>query len=216
MTFVGTVLDLSGNDGRAIDHRLAQATKVFHKWRPVLQCPSASRACRVALCCTTFLSALLWLSETWYPTKKQSATISSWAARCVGWVVGVKRRQNEEWLEYWRRLHRTGHEQLAQVGGANVQRRKKLHSFAGHLARMTDELPGRALRTKSLAWWRHCQSKGICSHPGRFKAWRWEQQLMDSYGEANTLCLDENVGWLAKAQCRSTWRSEQTTFAGKS
>ena len=46
-TFIGTVLDFGGNDSLAIEHRTAQATTVFYKWRQVLQCRSASRVLRV-------------------------------------------------------------------------------------------------------------------------------------------------------------------------
>ena len=213
LTFVGTVLDVTGNDGRAIAYRLAQATKVYHKWRPVLHCANASIKCRVALCCNTFLSALLWLSETWYPTKKQRSSLSSWAARCVGRVVGVKRNNEESWVDFWRRLHRTGHAVLKQLGSADTQRRKKLHSFAGHLARMPEEPAGHVLRLRNLAWWRDCQSRGILAHKCRFKAWRWEHQLEDFYGQSKSLFMDENVGWLAYAQCRSTWRDAQKAFS---
>ena len=71
MTFVGTIIQPGGNDNLAIMHRLSQATKVFHKWKPILQCPDASLKCRVELGIGTFLAALSWLCETWNPTKEQ-------------------------------------------------------------------------------------------------------------------------------------------------
>ena len=36
LTFVGTILDFNGNEGAALENRLTQGTKVFHKWKPIL------------------------------------------------------------------------------------------------------------------------------------------------------------------------------------
>ena len=104
---MGTVLDVCGNDGRAIDYRIAQATKVFFKWRPILQCPSAPLMSRVMLFTKTVLMALLWLAETWYPTKRQRFRLESWCARMVARVCRLKRQGDEDMGDYWKRLHRT-------------------------------------------------------------------------------------------------------------
>jgi hypothetical protein len=214
MTFVGTIIQPGGNDNLAIMHRLSQATKVFHKWKPILQCPDASLKCRVELGIGTFLAALSWLCETWNPTKAQRKRLNSWGARMFSRVVRVRRHADEDSLDHWRRLHRRGHSILAQFGGSiDFRRRQQLHSFAGHTARADDGLPSVALRTRSLAWWRHFQQSGAFVHPARFRAWRWEQQLVSYYGEAKSLFIDEDVGWLAKAQQRGSWRSHRDVFA---
>ena len=70
LTFVGTILDLNGNDGLAIDYRIAAANKVYWKWKPILQCPTDSLSSRIDLLTKTVFSAALWLSETWHPTKR--------------------------------------------------------------------------------------------------------------------------------------------------
>ena len=129
-------------------------------------------------------------------------------------MLRVKRFADEEPLEYWRRLHRIGHSVLALHGGSmDFRRRQQLHSFAGHIARADDGIPSVALRTRSLAWWRHFQQTGAFTHPARFRAWRWEQQLVVCYGEAKALFIDDNVGWLEHAQDRASWKSQRDVFA---
>ena len=214
LTFVGTILDFNGNDGFAVDLRIAQATKVLFKWRNVLQNANASFHRRVELSTLTFMSALLWLSETWHPTQRQIEFMDSWAARMIARACCLKRRSEEEPTEYWRRLHRFGHDRLKlYLGGANVQRRRKLHGLAGHLARMTDGWPYIALRTRSLAWWRAFQRRDLCKHPKRFHVWRWEQQLVTFYGEAASMFVDDNVGWMEQAQNRASWKANASAFA---
>ena len=214
LTFIGTVLDLCGNDALAISHRTAQATKVYHKWRAVLQCPRASSVCRIRSTFSTFVEALLWLSETWKPTRKQAASLESWGARMTAQVMKIIRQAEETVGDFWRRLRREGHGLLkAAGGGINVRRRQRLHSFGGHLARDVDGLTGVALRTRSLAWWRACQIHGHIAHPGRSFPWRWEQQFADFYGEASSPFVDDNVGWMLKAQDRKLWKSLEHIFA---
>ena len=214
LTFVGTILDLNGNDGLAIAYRRAQATKVYFKWKQVLQCPSAPLRCRVELLTKTVVPAVLWLSETWHPTKRQSHALNSWAARLVGQVVGVRHRSGDDVGDFWRRLHRVGHSWLNSCGGSiDARRRRRLHGFAGHLARSNEGLARDALRTRSLAWWRHFQAKSLMCHPGPFNAWRWEDQLEQVYGQSSSVFIDVNVGWMAIAQDRHRWRDCEQAFA---
>ena len=214
--FVGTVLDLKGNDGLAIEHRLAQATKVFHKWRPILQVPTAPLKTRLDLCCATVFSALLWLAETWHLTRRQLKRLESWAARIACRIRGAKKAPDEDLSDFWRRMHRDGHRILASAGGGmEVQFRKRLHRFAGHTARDEDGMPGQVLRTRGLQWWRECQARGIMLHSGRFHAWRWESQLEDFYGVSRSIFLDDDTGWRHLAQNRIQWKELERTFANK-
>ena len=215
LTFVGTVLDVGGNDGRAIDYRIAQATKVFFKWRSILQCPNAPLMSRVTLFTKTVLMALLWLSETWYSSKRQRFRLESWCARMVARVCRLKRYGDEDMGDYWKRLHRTGRRWLRLCcGGANVCRRRRLHGFAGHISRAQDDsIAGRALRTRSLGWWRHFQKNNLIRHPRRFRPWRWESQLEDFYGQTTALFVDEDAGWMLLARDRAGWTAREQLFS---
>ena len=214
LTFIGTVLNFCGNDGLAIEYRLAQATKVFYKWKDVLQCEAASVKLRVELGMSTFMSAAMWLAETWHPTAAQVQRLNSWAARMMARLARIKPLRQESIGDYWRRLHRFGHHCMDGIGGSlEVYRRGKLHAFAGHLARMQDGIVSIALRTRCLAWWRAAQSHQIFRHPARFHPWRWEQQLEDFFGQARTLFIDDNVGWMQRAEDRGVWRRTREVFA---
>ena len=208
LTFVGTILDLNGNDSLAIANRRAQATKVYFKWKQVLHCPSASLRCRVELATKTLIPA------TWHPTQRQSHALNSWAARLIGQIVGVKRFSDDDIGAFWRRLHRVGHSWLSSCGGSvDERRRRRLHGFSGHLARATEGLASNALRTRPLAWWRYFQSRSLMVHPGRFNAWRWEDQLEQVHVQSCSPFVDDNVGWMGVAQDRDSWRNYENRFA---
>ena len=139
LTFVGTILDLCGSDASAMEHRIVQGTKVFHKWKPMLTCRSATLAKRLDLIAKTVFAAALWLRECWHLTKRQQKRLNSWGARIVAQVAGIRRKTDEDMADFWRRLFRTGHELFCNHGGSmNVRRKRRLHGFAGHLARMSE------------------------------------------------------------------------------
>ena len=214
ISVVGAFFDFNGNDGLAMEHWIAQATKVFYKWCLVLQCSSVSLVSRMHLLAATAFSAVLWLAETWHPTVCQASRMESWAARLAGRVARVCPDSTEDAGSFWRRWHRTGHNLMLQNGGGVVFRmRRRLHSFAGHLARSPDKILSCSLRTRGLAWWRAVQVQGLFPHPGRFKAWRWEEQLEKFYGRNCCIFTDVNSGWMLQAQNRSAWKISETSFA---
>ena len=218
ITFVGTVLNLSGNYRPAIEYRLAKATCALHKWAPLLLNPAVPRRRRLDLASRVLGSSALWLSETWTPTKAQQRRLDSWAARQLARVARCRREADEDMGQYWRRLHRKGHSFLQTYGGPFNKRRKvQLHRFAGHAARCQEGQLRDALRTRPLAWWRYQQrrhqSQRYGLHPKRFKAWRWEGQLTAVYGEAESEAAEANIGWLANAQYRDAWKHNEDNFA---
>ena len=78
MTFVGTVINFSGNDQESILHRLTQAAKSHGAWRRFFQSP------RVAV--NKLLKLLISTVETWLPTKQQKR-----ASDCLGRKDGLQR-----------------------------------------------------------------------------------------------------------------------------
>ena len=123
---------------------------------------------------------------------------------------------DDDGVTHWRRMHRVGHSLLQAHGGVDVQRLRRLHGFAGHLARAPDDIFHTALRTRSLSWWRAFQNKRLLKHPKRFSAWRWEQPLEDHYGPAASMFIDEDVGWRAVAMDRGEWKAQRNSFAQRS
>ena len=202
------------NDGPAVEHRITQATKVFYKWCQVLQCRAVGLHLRYGLLVATVFAAVLWLSETWHPTTHQRTRLESWGARLMARTARTQRQLTEDPVYFWRRRHRIGHTLMADSGGGlDARRRARLHSFAGHLARSATGLPATALRTRSLAWWRAMQSQNLFPHPQRFRVWRWETQLEEHYGRHSSVFIDENVGWMQKAQQKTRWRTLGISFA---
>ena len=217
ITFVGAIFNLGGNDGAALEHRLAQANKVFYRWAPYLQFRQASVQKRVRLLCGTVFLSALWLGEVWLLTRQQARRLSSWGARLSARTVLVQRRGCEDMGQYWRRLHRVGHQWLRQLGGSLDRRRAaRVHSFAGHAARNNGSMVHQALHTRPLSWWRYAQARHTSRHDGlhpkRFKVWRWESQLTAFYGEVPSPDAFENVGWLLEAQDRIAWKQSLERF----
>ena len=162
----------------------------------------------------TVFAAVLWLAETWHTTVRQASRLESWAARLAARIAQTRPHSAEEPGDFWRRWHRAGHNLMLHCGGGlNVRRRRRLHSFAGHLARSEDGFPYQALRTRGLAWWRAVQAQSLFPHPRRFKPWRWEEQLETYYGRQSSIFIDENVGWMLRAQDRKSWRVSESQYA---
>ncbi len=164
--FVAGVLDFRGNSGIALDHRIVQAEKTYHRWRPLLASRWAPQKRRAELAIRAVISSLMWLPETWTPTKAQQRRLDSWGARLMARVVAIPPSPQNDAGGYWRRLHRLGHAWMRTIGGGVNQRRRRLHRYAGHLSRMTSGMPRTAPRTRSLARWRFRQSRFVSKHCG--------------------------------------------------
>jgi hypothetical protein len=216
LTFVGTVIDLGGGDGQAMDYRIAQATKVYGCWKPLLTCKWIPRLRRVALATKSVFLSALWMAETWNPTKAADSKFGSWGARILASIFGVRRQAEDTRGIFWRASHRLGHKLARRFGGGLQQRRREaLHRWAGHLARTGQQPLSAALRTRCLAWWRFFQHPLFPLHGRRFgRPFRWEAQLVDFYGEAAGDSPEtNNYGWMELAQNREAWRHGAERFA---
>ena len=223
LTFVGTVIDLRGMSGPAIQYREAQANKAFHKWRSILTCGWIPKARRMMLLPKTVWAAFLWSASTWTPTQAQWTHIASWSARQAAKVLRLRRAPWQEIGQWWKFFHKMGHKEIAKYGvDLVVQCRLRIHSWAGHLARATPDNPAaQALRCRGMQWWRWRQAQHAATkdkwtgpHPQRFKIRRWEQQVSEIYGDGYSEEVGACTGWLAKAQDRTTWRKLASAFAG--
>ena len=214
LTFVGGILDLGGHSGAAIDHRLAQANKTYHKWKPMFKARLVDVKVKLDLATKTILPCLLWLGQTWTPTKTQSQKMESWAARLFARIAGLRQKSGQHIGDYWREMHRAGHGLLAVTGGSiEARRRQLLHRFAGQAARERCGKVWEALRTRCLSWWRWQQGipNGI-RHPRRFKLTRWEGQLADYYGDAAAIDMRGNADWKGAAQDADAWATSEDAF----
>ena len=217
--FVGIEMSLQGTSAPAIKHRMGRAQATLNRWSSVLRCPWVPAAKRIRVMLKSVWPSLLWGAAVWHPTKEWQDKLSSWGARVAASVAGVKRGITEEIGDWWRRMHRVGHNILEQHGGdANRARRLQLHQWAGHLARLpADSTSGSALRARGLQWWRYAQhrhsSKWDGVHTKRFKCWRWEAQIANVYGDGCSEVVSDNTGWLERAQDRQEWKRGEHAFA---
>jgi hypothetical protein len=218
LTFVGTVIDLSGNSGPAILYRMAQADKSFAKWRGVLTNSLVTLKARLSLVPATIWSSLLWSASTWNATKAQRSQLASWSARLVAKIAKVKRHPDTDGATHWRLVHRTGHALILQHKLAIVPRAlQRVYRWAGHIARLSPDAPAAcALRCRSMQWWRWRQHLLLSStqvpgargaHPKRFRIIRWEEQLTTTFGEGFAQDANANTGWLLRAQNKAAWHA---------
>ena len=124
ITFVGSVIDPSCSEALAIDYRTTQAMKAWGRWKPSLRCRAVSAMKRCWLVYRAVFASVLWLAECWVPTQSQCAKLCSWGARLIARTYGIKRRIDEGIGEFWRRLHRTGHNLCRQFGGSLDDKRR--------------------------------------------------------------------------------------------
>jgi hypothetical protein len=214
LTFVGTVLDLTGSAGPAMQYRMAQANKAYAKWKEILTCPWIPKAQRLKLLPKTVWSSLLWSSSTWTTTKAQRDKLATWSARLVSRVARIRRAPTLDDHQWWRFLHRAGHRLIAAYGiGVVSMAQQRVMRWAGHVARMPSSTPvAAALRCRGMQWWRWRQAahkktgdKWTGPHPKRFKIHRWEEQISELHGEGFSEDVVNNTGWLEKAQDRAEW-----------
>ena len=222
ITFVGTILELSGGDGAAVLHRLAQASKSLHGWAPILFNRWLNFSSRIKAFRGSACASALWLSSTWHLSKVLVRRLRAWSARAVARIAGTRRRPEEPFADYWRRIHRRGHIILQRFSlDLYASQQLAVHRMAGHFARMPSEsLPHIALCTRALAWWRFNQSRWTCKfsglHPQRFNCFRWESQIVEHYGEAELSVYSASpvtCGWMRAAQCRVSWKAQEQAFA---
>jgi hypothetical protein len=214
LTFVGSVVDLTGNAGPAILYRMAQANKAYAKWKDVLRCAWIPKAKRLKLLPKTVWSSLLWGSSTWTTTKLQRTWMNSWSARLVSRVARTSRSSVMDDAQWWRYMHREGHRLIARDGSSVAERaQQRVLRWAGHVARLPPDAPAAsALRCRSLQWWRWRQAdhrlskdKWTGPHPQRFKVHRWEEQVAALHGEGLAEHASDNTGWMMRAQHREWW-----------
>lgn len=82
-TFVGSVIDLSGCESHALDHRIAQATKALGWRRPILCCKWVSSLRRSYSVHKVIFDSALWTTERLSPLQALRSCFNSWGARTV-------------------------------------------------------------------------------------------------------------------------------------
>ena len=126
-------------------------------------------------------------------------------------TVCVRKRRDQEWIEYLRTGKRLAHTLRVEAVLPALWHRaaKAVHGWAGHLARREEGHPARdVVFWRSTTWWRMTQAVGAGSgshtwrHPRR--NWRpgWEKVLADTW----------TPDWWVAARNRGSWADRASTF----
>ena len=169
-TFVGVAVTLRQPTATSMTHRKIQAQKCLGRWRSLRRCQWLAPKRRCQLLQKSVLPAFLWGAQCWAPTAQQESSMQAWGARLTASVAGVRRHPEETDHCWWRRMHRAGHQLMKEfkVEPAAAQRRR-LHQWAGHLARRPchhsgshdeSDVAAHATRARSLQRWRWLQNNG--------------------------------------------------------
>ena len=196
LEFIGSVIELGAHSGGAVRHRTQKASSVFCKWKPLLCNPNLSLKERMkAFGCEHSFECYVaeWLLD--FVEAKQEQASESWCARLLSQMVGFKRNPNDDFVTFWKKLHRKGHElaRIFAVSPVDLYLRTK-HRLAGHFARFESDNPVyQMMESRNLAWWRQEQlawgkTKFGGAHPQRFNSWRWESCLERAYGCSRPEC----------------------------
>ena len=213
LTYVGTVIDMTGNSGPALAYRMAAGSRKLEQWREILLAKWLPMRRRADLAQAVVWSAVLWCAQTWHTTAAQRAKLDSWGARVFARMQGCRRGAQEEIGAWWRGMHRQGHTLMRKFGTPLSSSCLRLaHTWAGHVARMdTDHWLASVVRCRSVQWWRWRQEKHACKwtgvHPRRFKASRWEDQMTGTAGDGCAEHPEANTGWWLAAQNRTAWKT---------
>ena len=218
MTFVGTVINFSGNGGEAILHRLAQARKCLGAWRHFLRSPRVALKKRLKLLISTVFASALWLPETWVPTKQPREHLTSWGVRMASSIAGVPSSP----CSYGCRsiLESPISKRSPTLCQHECHARRPTSVEAAHLCRAFSKIERSGPVLRCLSWWRREQaryhSKYDGLHPKRFKCWRWESQITASYVELHLPDDGSDTGWMATAKDKITQKENQEHFVDDS
>ena len=160
---------------------------------------------------STVGSCVLWCTESWTPRADEFRQLESARRSMLRKIVGLKRRPDEEWLDW---LHRSTHKALSissQVGirsWGDSHLTRKWH-WAGHVARRINDMW--LLR---VTCWResHWQSvvgdfAGRLMRPSRRRWMKWEDGLR-RYCDAKG-----GLRWMLAAADKEAWNQDAEIFA---
>ena len=116
LVVLGCYLDSSGSTEAQIRGRLAQGRKMFNKLRPMLSCPKIPENERVHAFYTTVGSSVLWGSGCWTPSVCAQQLVSVQKKRWLRCILGGRKNNDLEWVEWLRQTKRTGHSLRCNLG----------------------------------------------------------------------------------------------------
>ena len=156
---------------------------------------------------------VLWCCESWTLTQVEKRSLRSEQNDMLRRIAGPRRGAEEDWLE-WIKRSTTYARAAAQKAGVRLwveAQLQKKWSWAGHVARMSDErIAKRATTWRDSVWQaiEGCMPQSErCQRPQRTKWFRWEDEL-----RRYPMRYCGGMPWQEIAQCRTTWQSHCNLF----
>ena len=196
---LGVAIDNKGSTEAAVGHRVAMATRLWWGCKGFLTNKKVQIADRIRSFYNTVGSSLLFGSGGWTPSKALANNLGVREGLWIRQILGLQRRENEDWVGFWRRQYHRAHKARARAGLASFAHRQWMshHGWLGHLCRLreTDKttLAAAAQKWKDTTWWRHAKAAGAVVHNWADNTWRHkrpgrlckrlEEELCDHYGD---------------------------------
>ena len=201
MNILGSIVCADATEGPAIEHRITQSWRCFHKWAHIFS-SKATIESKLQFWKKTVFRSMTWGVETLREDNTLVGKLATAHKFMVRKMLGLKRRPQlddhenvigvEKWLDYFKRsmsragseIRKVNMEMQALINGERIR-------WASHLSRMgldgkTEHLCKALVAWRCKSWWKSQQFYNslnweVLRHPFPFKPSRWEDQFPDDW-----------------------------------
>ena len=219
---LGVAIDCKGSTACAVDHRLSESTKLWHRLRSLLADRRLSLRERLEKYGSTVAASALHGCGGWVPTRKLGHKLQQFEQRHLREIVAGRRPRTEEWSTWVQRAAwsirraRTRWRRRSLVG--NYLRRH--WTWLGHNWRNPQNPPSKlVLAWRPLRSWRTCQGMARDSNrmrveEGAHELRSWQKSIETEVQEyVAEEYEDQNASWTTAAEQRRWWSGSQHDFA---
>jgi hypothetical protein len=199
--YLGRKLCLNEHHAAELSHRFAAGWASFMKNKAALCNRSCSLRSRLRAFDAIVTPTVLYGASSWAMTTKMEQLLCSTRRRMLRYIVGVRRKQDETWVEYIKRATHTSMSFATTCGVQSwieIQRRKKWR-IAGKAARCSEDRWCKRI----LNWqpWFRCNPKRDVGRPRT----RWNDDIVSIAGES----------WTEAAADQAFWRTLEDGYLNK-
>ena len=202
---LGTYIAFDGSFGIEVDYRIARAWGTFCKFKAVLCAFTQNLVTRLRRLDTTVKKTLLFGSGSWNLSQSQQQKLTGFQYKCIRKMIRFRRRSFESIEHFMRRTNGCIKSllQMPSIEKWDCAYVRQTWAEAGRIGIINATDPNRLSNQvhlwKNLARIQEVQvSYGQQCHGYRFKVWRSETSIVQTFGN----------NWLLDAADKSTWRSK--------
>ena len=226
MEVLGTLMEKNGNTGPSFQHRSAKAEKAFWSDKDVLTTKSLALTVRFKRYSERIVPRVLHGCGSWAWSQSLYQSLVALEGRFLRRIVGVGKRQNEDWLPWFRRATRLAKSLHMKHGFTPLPTLvlRKIHRAASRLqppnatrfaaAADTVVLLADAIEWKDTWWWHQQQAamqqlepRGDWRHAPTFgtRGNTWDGVFVNAYG----------LEWSSIAKDPARWATSFEEFVEK-